>query len=116
MKNEMGMLLEPLLYLLVVFLPILGFFALIEVQMSRKATRQPETMASSGVSKADHGRMAETVDGPESGRTRQYAHLCPICGKKHFVKEARHRVAYGKQYSCSLECEIKRRKAMGSLW
>jgi hypothetical protein len=106
-----GMLLEPLLALLAVFLPILGFYALIEVQMSRKATRQPKAMASSGVSKAGHERQADTVDCPESGRTRQYVHLCPVCGKWHFVNEATHRVAYGKQYSCSLECEIKRRKA-----
>jgi hypothetical protein len=107
---NMGMLLEPLLALSVVFLPILGCYALIEVQMSRKVIRQPETAESSDASKADHGRRVKTVDCPESGRTRQHVHLCPICGKRHLVNEARHRVSYGKQYSCSSECEAKRRK------
>jgi hypothetical protein len=61
---NMSMFLEPLLVLLVVFLPILGFFALIEVEMSCKATRQPKTTESPDISKADHVRTAETVDCP----------------------------------------------------
>lgn len=41
---------------------------------------------------------------------KQYIHICPACEKKHFVNEAMHRVAYGMMNTCSLECEIKRRK------
>jgi len=108
---NMGTLLELLLTLSVVFLPILGCYALIEVQMSRRATRRPLTAESAATGKADHGRMTNTVDHPETGQARQYIHLCPICGRRHFVNEARQRVAYGKQYSCGSKCEATRRRA-----
>lgn len=108
---NMGMLLEPMMALSVIFVPLLGCFALVEVQMSRKAIRQAKKMESSGLVKADHGPSTESVNYPESVRTRKYVHLCSICGKRHFINEARHRVAYGKQYSCSSKCESIRRKA-----
>jgi hypothetical protein len=38
-------------------------------------------------------------------------HRCPICGVLHFVAEARARFAYGRPYTCSFECEARRRRA-----
>ena len=45
-----------------------------------------------------------------------YLHLCPICGTEHRVNEARHRVAYGRQLTCSCECEVQRRKKIRMKW
>lgn len=38
-------------------------------------------------------------------------HRCPVCRQLHEVNEARHSVAYGRQLTCSCECEIRKRKA-----
>ena|SRR5262247_2953706 len=38
------------------------------------------------------------------------SHTCPICGRGHAVREARAQVAYGRQFTCSPECESERRK------
>jgi hypothetical protein len=38
------------------------------------------------------------------------SHVCPICGQRHAVREARAEVAYGRQLTCSPECESERRK------
>jgi len=37
-------------------------------------------------------------------------HRCPICNKAHEVSEARAEFAYGRQLSCSPECESLRRR------
>jgi len=37
-------------------------------------------------------------------------HTCPICGGRHEVREARAQVAYGRQFTCSPECESERRR------
>src|SRR5262245_62114687 len=37
-------------------------------------------------------------------------HTCPICGLGHEVREARAQVAYGRQFTCSPECESERRR------
>jgi len=37
-------------------------------------------------------------------------HTCPICGRSHAVREARAQVAYGRQFTCSPECESERRR------
>jgi len=37
-------------------------------------------------------------------------HTCPICGRSHAVREARAAVAYGRQLTCSPECESERRR------
>jgi hypothetical protein len=34
-----------------------------------------------------------------------------MCGVLHVVAEARARFAYGRPYTCSFECEAKRRRA-----
>ncbi len=39
-----------------------------------------------------------------------FPHCCPVCGKQHMVKAIRHQLAYGKAYTCSLDCETIRRK------
>jgi len=39
-------------------------------------------------------------------------HVCPICARAHRVREARASVAYGRQLTCSPECESVRRKRM----
>jgi hypothetical protein len=39
-------------------------------------------------------------------------HVCPICSRTHAVREARDSVAYGRQLTCSPECESVRRKRM----
>jgi len=37
---------------------------------------------------------------------------CPACGKTHAVNAARAAVAYGRQLTCSPECESLRRRRM----
>jgi hypothetical protein len=37
-------------------------------------------------------------------------HTCPICCRRHEVREARAQVAYGRQFTCSPECESERRR------
>jgi hypothetical protein len=37
-------------------------------------------------------------------------HRCPVCGALHQVNAARARLAYGRPYTCSFECESKRRR------
>ena len=37
-------------------------------------------------------------------------HTCPLCGRGHEVREARAQVAYGRQFTCSPECESERRR------
>jgi hypothetical protein len=37
-------------------------------------------------------------------------HVCPICRRSHQVREARAQVAYGRQFTCSPECESERRR------
>jgi hypothetical protein len=39
-------------------------------------------------------------------------HICPVCGKAHSVNPARHSVAWGRQFTCSTECESERRRRM----
>lgn len=39
-----------------------------------------------------------------------YEHTCPICHRQHMVNAAMQSVAYGRQYTCSLACELKRRE------
>ncbi len=74
---------------LAVFLPILLCYALVELQMAHNAIIQPETTASSGANRVGHEWMNDTADYPESEPTRQYSHLCPVCGEMHFVYETR---------------------------
>ncbi len=40
------------------------------------------------------------------------SHRCPICGLTHQVREARAELAYGRQLTCSPECESERRCRM----
>ena len=39
-------------------------------------------------------------------------HTCPICGQGHDVRESRAQMAYGRQLTCSPDCESERRKRM----
>jgi hypothetical protein len=39
-----------------------------------------------------------------------HVHACPVCGVRHAVNAARHRVAYGRALACSPECESARRR------
>lgn len=39
-----------------------------------------------------------------------HAHTCPVCQRIHQVNDAMHALAYGKPYTCSLACELKRRQ------
>lgn len=39
-------------------------------------------------------------------------HSCPICNQAHEVREVRAALAYGRQLTCSPECESLRRKRM----
>ena len=41
-------------------------------------------------------------------------HACPVCGRTHGVPPARATVAYGRQLTCSPDCESVRRRAMRS--
>ena len=37
-------------------------------------------------------------------------HTCPVCGRVHEVREARAELAYGRQLTCSPDCESERRE------
>jgi hypothetical protein len=39
-------------------------------------------------------------------------HTCPICDRVHQVREVRAALAYGRQLTCSPDCESARRKRM----
>jgi hypothetical protein len=39
-------------------------------------------------------------------------HVCPICSQTHEVRVVRAALAYGRQLTCSPECESVRRKRM----
>ena len=39
-------------------------------------------------------------------------HTCPICSRTHEVREVRAMLAYGRQLTCSPDCESERRKQM----
>jgi predicted RNA-binding Zn-ribbon protein involved in translation (DUF1610 family) len=112
----MGIFLEPMLALLAIFLPILGCYALIEMQMSNKEIRLSKAIVSSNIRTTVQRQIAFATDRANPARSRTYAHICPACGRKHFVNESMQRVAYGRQYACSPDCDIKRRRASGSLW
>jgi hypothetical protein len=45
-----------------------------------------------------------------------HVYRCPTCEKKHLVNEARHRLAYGRQLTCSCVCEVQRRKKVKMKW
>lgn len=49
-------------------------------------------------------RIQEKAD-----KTATFAHRCPICEKRHWVNQARHSVAWGRQFTCSCECEVRQR-------
>lgn len=40
------------------------------------------------------------------------SHICPICGQTHEVRESRAQLAYGRQLTCSPDCESERRRRM----
>ena len=42
-------------------------------------------------------------------------HTCPICSRTHEVPAARAQVAYGRQFTCSPDCEVVRRRRMRRL-
>jgi len=46
----------------------------------------------------------------EADKTNMIQHRCPVCEKRHWVNQARHNVAWGGQFTCSSECESRKRK------
>jgi hypothetical protein len=59
----------------------------------------------------------EAVTPPPDARDPEcHLHRCPICMNEHAVNEARHRLAYGRQLTCSCKCEIQRRKMVKRKW
>jgi hypothetical protein len=59
---------------------------------------------------------AVTVPPARETLSARHVYRCPVCGTAHEVNEARHRVAYGRQLTCSCACEIRRRKAVKDRW
>lgn len=53
------------------------------------------------------GRLPDIRE--ETDKSSMHPHQCPICGKWHWVNQARHSVAWGRQYTCGRECEVRRR-------
>ena len=53
-----------------------------------------------------------TAIAEEADKTTMVPHRCPICEKRHWVNQARHSVAWGRQFTCSCECEARRRLRM----
>jgi hypothetical protein len=95
-------LLESLFALAVVFVPIIGCYMYIEFVDHGLNTL------------SDDFALAKPVHYSASLVSGRYAHICPVCGDLHFVNPARQSVAYGKQFSCSAQCESIRRKAWRS--
>ncbi|OQW43065.1 MAG: hypothetical protein A4S08_10230 [Proteobacteria bacterium SG_bin4] len=52
--------------------------------------------------------ISSNVNG--AGSKDSYLHHCPICGTEHQVNHIRHIMAYGRHITCSVTCEIQRRK------
>jgi len=78
--------------------------------MPDQVNPEPGTMAVLGDNKICREPLTGAENDSEFADIKQYIHLCPVCGKKHFVNETKRQLAYGKHYTCSVECEIKRRK------
>jgi hypothetical protein len=54
-----------------------------------------------------------TLQFPDERHDNNHLHECPVCGEGHFVNQARHTMAYGRQLTCSYECErLKRIRRM----
>lgn len=53
---------------------------------------------------------------PDGREPTCYMYRCPTCMKEHAVNEVRHRLAYGRQLTCSCNCEIQRRKMIKKKW
>jgi len=53
------------------------------------------------------GRLPSTQE--EADKTTIFPHRCPICDKRHWVNQARHSMAWGSQFTCSRECEVRQR-------
>lgn len=47
---------------------------------------------------------------PDGRREVTHLHECPVCGKGHRVNEVRHALAYGRQLTCSCDCERRKRR------
>ncbi|MFA7242600.1 MAG: hypothetical protein WC091_21030 [Sulfuricellaceae bacterium] len=45
----------------------------------------------------------------KADKTALFLHCCPVCEKRHWVNQARHSVAWGGQFTCSRECEVRKR-------
>jgi len=108
---NMAVLMMPILVVTVIFLPIYGCYALMTLQMSRKQEHPVREMEFDDHFFFAHPSATIPSRAFMSEDKEKYAHHCPVCGKKHFVNEARQRVAYGKQYSCGSGCEAVRRRA-----
>jgi hypothetical protein len=92
---------------------VLGYDRNAEVE---KRNLPPKAIVSPSIHTAVQKDIPIAVDHANPTQSRLYAHICPICGRKHVVNALRHRFAYGKQLACSFECDIARRRAMGSLF
>jgi hypothetical protein len=79
-----------------------------------------ETAGMSGALDQEPGREAfDSESSPtlaNGTRENLYRHRCPTCMQEHVVNEVRHRLAYGRQLTCSCKCEIQRRKAIKMKW
>jgi hypothetical protein len=53
---------------------------------------------------------------PAKQNDTPFLHQCPSCGKVHRVNAVRNRLAYGRQLTCSTECESRKRKLWRLHW
>jgi predicted RNA-binding Zn-ribbon protein involved in translation (DUF1610 family) len=117
----MSNLTEPLLAalsLLAIYFLMLGCYELIVVTLAHRLHQPSKTQIVSGLRKIKRIKAATTAVHTLPVQKRLYLHLCPACGKKHFVNAVRHRFAYGTQLACSPDCDIQKRRqsVSGSLW
>jgi len=115
MANLTDLLLAALCLLAIYFL-MLGCYQLIVVKTARRPQHQPKTHIVSWLRKTQHIKATGTYVHALPVQKPLFLHLCPVCGKKHFVNAVRHRFAYGKQLACSMNCDIEKRRQAGSLW
>jgi hypothetical protein len=47
---------------------------------------------------------------PDNQQAITYLHECPVCGKGHLVNHILHALAYGRQLTCSCDCERRKRR------
>lgn len=107
-------LLKAILFVGLLIWLVYGLLKWLELIHRKKQGR--EACIPTGIMKPVSKELAFLTNGPDAAlqlpdKRREITHMheCPVCGKGHRVKEARHAMAYGRKLTCGTECESQRR-------